>query len=205
MSEGNVVQPNEILGFIVRFGQDNGRMSITCSYRSTISVSTNTFDLVSAEARAAAHGNGDLKNGFSLSLFSDSEFSTPVIEAYLGTRLYSKIEWSVKEAANMLSFIVTDCELERAKIVRDTCYSSTLHVQLLNDSFKKRVTDVSKFSFITFATGGLTGAGSLTTSTLRCTIKICVNSDEHCNNILATDIAQCPSGTGYRYTVNGGS
>ena len=187
----------------LHFGAIKSRISVTCYYRSSLSVESDVVVLKSANATESLDGMGTFDQGFSMALYSDPAYTTQIETAFLGTALYVKVQWAVTTAATLVQFAVTDCEVESAKIIRDTCYSSRLHAKLLNDGDEKPVPYASRFSFVTFTNGDKTGAASFNTMTLKCTIKICLN--RNCDGIVKMDDDECLNDTGYDYTAIGSS
>ena len=82
-----------------------------------------------AKADGTLKYTGSLAGGFSLDIAHDVDFTDIADAAYIGSVIYVKVEWTAKSPSNNAFFVLSDCAVQQAKIVRQSCYSDTLHVK----------------------------------------------------------------------------
>lgn len=91
-----------------------------------------------------------------------------------------------------IRFIVSECYVDiggvEVNIIYKTCYSRALGAQLL--SARKDNTASSRFKYKLF---GLNSSADLSVSTtLICTIKLCLNQPYNCGNEIIQTTSDCP-------------
>ena len=180
----------ELTDLILNGARDE--ISWTCRYLASVTVSSEPLIFKrSASTRNQIVTMGDLSTGFTINTFSSENYNTVSTSGlYLGSDLFVEIVWSVKEIKNV-RFIVNDCYADvdgsQIDIVNDTCYSHALGAKFLSP--KKEATVSSRFKYRIFAPR----SSSLTVSTtLTCTVNICLKSPDTCTKQIITDTENCP-------------
>jgi len=175
-------------------------LSASCVYASTVSVSSNAFNLTFADASHNLVGVGDFRKQFSMSI-SDKDGETDG-EILIGEQVWIDIEW--EKELNYLGFYPTDCyvalgdddEQQHAEIIKDGRFSSTLGVVKTGPYGERLHERKTGFTFKSFS-----GSSDLTSRNVKitCDLKVCFFGDEECY-----EKSTCPSEPdGYEYTEFG--
>ena len=183
-------------------------LDASCEYATSVSISSNSFDVQSASADADLHQRGDLSSGFKLNLYSDASLGDQIgTTIFIGQRIWAQVEWEVASAQSQVNYYLNNCEVELeatppvvASIIEENCYSSTLGITKIGSNNKWIVKDNSGFTFTSFSSNG--DHVTSQTVTVRCDIKLCLLSNNKC--AINTEVSQCPRvGSGYKFTPNG--
>merc|ERR1712228_58620 len=127
----------------------------------------------------------------------DKAFATPVgnQQVYIGSRLYSAVDFKVTSLQDSLSFFVEGCSITigemSVEIIKDECYSKALGVH--SETSDENTT---RFSFTAMSTAQ--SAVRHKESAVTCKLKICMNPTNKCD-----PPTQCPPISGYQYTLTG--
>jgi len=174
------------------------RASITfeCAYRQEVKISSTEFDVHSVDAHGSSVQFGDLTTGFTLSVFTDDKFTIPITEdnLYIGSPVYSTVEWKVTGANTIVGFFVDQCQIvsnnqEKMNLIERNCYSQAFNAQQLQE--KKIVTKKSQFKFTSFVVGK---GNDRSQFKINCNVKMCSFSDKKCDKMITREDSACPAG-----------
>jgi len=179
-------------------------LSASCVYDSTVSVSSQDYDVVSAVADGELSANGDLTSAFSLNLFSDQSRNTAIDGlAYIGARVWADIEWSADQ--DLVKFYVSDCSVNlggaravSAQIIKDNCYSNALGVTKTGPVHEYLQSKKAGFTFNSFSSDASAQSQEVKVT---CDVKLCVNGEDNC--AIQSETCADADAEGYNYTPTG--
>ena len=159
-------------------------------------------------ATGSVHTFGKLDPGFSLRLYSDSNFQNAVSSTsnfFIGNSVFVSLDWDIQPLENF-KFFISQCSIriegEKVDIIQKNCYASALGTKLI--SSEHLVERHSRFQFVSFMTQQTARSGTQT-SYLECQIKICAPNSTICHNSQSRSLADsdCPTSSSYSYTLTG--
>ena len=103
----------ELSGENLYFDPVDAEVTFTCTYDASYTLSSNDFKVHGADAEGEITVNGDLSDGFDLSMYVDEAMSVPADDAnvYVGYPVFAKVSWEVTSAQDMVNFYVNDCSV----------------------------------------------------------------------------------------------
>jgi len=135
----------------------NSVTNFQCQYPTGVSIAnTRLAKVKNIIANDAIIAKGSLKNGFSMEIYKDSEYQTPVNteNVTIGQTLYPEVSWSLDGLGGKLNFFVKSCkihinETHQLEIVKDNCYAHAVSAKLESSTHLQRFS--SRFSFKSFS------------------------------------------------------
>lgn len=168
-------------------------MKFNCQYPASMDVTSDAFTTQGATASGESTNSGSLLAGFGLDLYMDAVQSevAGADNVFIGNTIYADMSWSVTSAQQAVKFYIDNCDLidtgNEIAFINDNCYSSSLQVKQLQED--KVVGDSSKFSFVAFTVGTATRMSM--SSTIKCSVKLCIASDTACTTAVSVLDSDC--------------